>query len=200
MARILIIFAHPRLEKSRVQIELLKAAKSVRGITINDLYDQYPDFDVDIAREQELLLNHDIIIWQHPLYWYSSPPLLKQWQDLVLEHGWAYGKQGTALAGKKVFQVMSSGGSAEAYHPGGFNKYPLADYLRPFERTAELCKMQYWPPFWVSGVHKMEADSIRLHANQFKNLLTALVNDLFSDQEIESLALMNDLIPQPLTQ
>ena len=85
MARVLILFAHPVLEKSRVQSELLAQASTVQGITINDLYQSYPDFDIDVEREKDLLLSHDIIIWQHPLYWYSSPAILKQWQDLVLE-------------------------------------------------------------------------------------------------------------------
>ncbi|HEY1023268.1 MAG TPA: NAD(P)H-dependent oxidoreductase, partial [Flavisolibacter sp.] len=156
MASILILFAHPLLEKSRVHSELLKSAKTVLGVTINDLYDQYADFDIDVEREKKLLLEHDIIIWQHPLYWYSCPPLLKQWLDLVLEHGWAYGKKGTALTGKKVFTVLSTGGSMEAYQPGGYNKFAINDYLLPFERSAELCRMIYWPPYWVHSSHRME--------------------------------------------
>jgi glutathione-regulated potassium-efflux system ancillary protein KefG len=199
MATVLLLFAHPLLEKSRVHVELLQSAKSVQGVTINDLYDRYPDFDIDVQREKALLLKHDIIIWQHPLYWYSSPPLLKQWQDLVLEHGWAYGKNGTALAGKKVFQVISSGGDTDAYREGGYNKYPLRDYLRPFERTAELCRMIYWPPYWVPGVHRMQAGDIKQCGSHYKKLLSALTNDLFNSEDIESLTLINDLIPQPQT-
>jgi glutathione-regulated potassium-efflux system ancillary protein KefG len=197
MAKVLILFAHPLAEKSKVQIELLKSAATVPGVTINDLYERYPDFDLDVQREKKLLVAHDILIWQHPLYWYSAPPLLKQWQDLVLEHGWAYGKQGTALVGKKVFQVITSGGSQEAYAYGGYNKYPLRDYLRPFERTAELCRMAYWPPFWVPGVHRIEPSQVKLYAEQYKNVLTAMTKDIFSDEEIESLVLMNHLLSTP---
>jgi glutathione-regulated potassium-efflux system ancillary protein KefG len=195
MANILVLFAHPLLEKSRIQTELLQSARAVQSVTINDLYERYPDFDIDLKREQQLLLAHDIIVWQHPLYWYSCPPLLKQWMDLVLEHGWAYGKKGLALAGKKVFSVLSSGGSMDAYQPGGFHKYPLFEYLRPFERTAELCNMQYWPPFWVHSVHRMETSQIRQYADQYKNLLTALTQDIFSEEEINSQLLMNQLLP-----
>ena len=103
MSQILVLFAHPVLEKSRVQHSLLQAVSDLENVTVNDLYERYPDFDIDVRKEKKLLLAHDIIIWQHPFYWYSSPALLKQWQDLVLEHGWAYGKNGTALAGKKIF-------------------------------------------------------------------------------------------------
>lgn len=199
MASILVLFAHPLLEKSKVQTELLKGAMHLSGVTINDLYERYPDFDIDVKREQKLLSTHDIIIWQHPLYWYSAPPLLKQWQDLVLEHGWAYGKQGTALAGKKVFQVISSGGGPDAYRHGGYNKYALQEYLRPFERTAGLCRMVYWPPYWVPGVNRMETSQIKQYAEHYKNLLTALTKDIFAEEEIESLELMNHLIPHTLS-
>jgi len=195
MAKLLILFAHPLLEKSRVHSELIKAAKTVSNVTLNDLYELYPDFDIDIEREKNLLLAHDIIIWQHPFYWYSAPSLLKQWQDLVLEHGWAYGKNGQALRGKKIFHVLTTGAAAEAYQNGGFNKYPIQDYLRPFERTAELCNMHYWPPFWIDGVHRMEAPQISLYSRQFQNLLSALTREVFSEGEVMSHTLMNDLFP-----
>lgn len=195
MANILILFAHPIFEKSKVHAGLLQAAKTVTGVTIHDLYEKYPDFDIDVQREKALLTSHEIIIWQHPLYWYSAPPLLKQWQDLVLEHGWAYGKKGTALTGKKIFNVISSGGSMEAYQTDGFNKYTLQEYLRPFERTAELCKMHYWPPFWVHGVHRMDANLIQEYSQQYKNLLTALTKEVFSDEETRLHSLLNHLLP-----
>jgi glutathione-regulated potassium-efflux system ancillary protein KefG len=195
MSRVLILFSHPLLEKSRVQTELLKKAMTVENVTVNDLYERYPEFDIDVDREKRLLLDHDIIIWQHPFYWYSAPAILKQWKDLVLEHGWAYGKKGTALTDKKVFNVLTSGGSMEAYQEGGFNKYSIHDFLIPFKRTAELCRMAYWPPYWVHGVHRMEADTIKQYSDHYKNLLIALTKDIFSDEEIISHPLMNNLVP-----
>ena len=146
-------------------------------------------------REKELLLAHDIIIWQHPFYWYSAPPLLKQWQDVVLEHNWAYGKKGFALAGKKIFNVFTSGAGEQAYQPGGFNKYSIHEFLRPFERTAELCNMYYWPPFWISGVHKKEITDIRVCTEPYKAMLIALTSDIYDESEIKSYSLMNELFP-----
>ena len=61
------------------------------------LYAAYPDFMIDVKREQQLLLDHDIIVLQHPFYWYSSPAIIKEWLDLVLENGWAYGTGGSNL-------------------------------------------------------------------------------------------------------
>lgn len=179
--------------------ELVKAAQSINGITFNDLYEHYPEFDIDIEREKKLLLGHDIIIWQHPFYWYSAPSILKHWQDLVLEHGWAYGKKGRALEGKKVFNVLTSGAGENTYQEDGFNKRSIRQYLLPFERTAELCRMSYWPPFWIHGVHRMESGSIQQYGRNYKNILTALRDDFIAEEEIKSYTLMNQLFPIPLT-
>ena len=193
MSRILVLFAHPVLEKSRVQLSLLKAITGLENVTINDLYEQYPDFDIDVKKEKKLLLANDIIIWQHPFYWYSSPALLKQWQDLVLEHGWAYGKNGTALAGKKIFNVLTSGGSMKAYKKDGYNKYPIHEYLRPFEQTASLCDMIYWPPFWVPGVHRIEKLQIEKYSSQYRELLIGLRDEQITEEEILKLPFLNQL-------
>lgn len=194
MARILIQFAHPLLEKSRMQQVLVAAAAGMPDVTVNDLYELYPQFDIDIDREQELLTRHDIIIWQHPLYWYSCPALLKQWMDLVLEHGWAYGSKGTALAGKKIFNVITSGASTESYQDGGFHKYSIRDYLHPFERTAELCRTTYWPPFWVPGVHRMQQGEIEAWGIQYYALLTALRKETLPEEAILRAPLLNDVV------
>ncbi len=98
--RVLILFAHPALEKSRVNRRLAEAVQSLPGVTFNDLYQHYPDLDIDVEREQQLLVAHDVVVMQHPFYWYSSPAIIKEWQDLVLEFGFAYGPGGTALEGK----------------------------------------------------------------------------------------------------
>ena len=195
MARILILFAHPVLEKSRVQSRLLQQASNLHNVTINDLYQLYPDFDIDVEREKKLLMEHDIIIWQHPFYWYSAPALVKQWMDLVLEHGWAYGKRGHALKGKKIFNAMTSGGGREAYQDHGYNKYTISEYLRPFERTAELCRMIYWPPFWVPGVHQMEESQLDHYGQEYRSLLTALRDEKIPEEEILSAPFINHVSP-----
>ena len=88
--------------------------RTLENVTINDLYEEYPDFFVDVNREQQLLLSHDIIVFQHPFYWYSCPALVKQWEDLVLQHGFAYGAQGSKLIGKWVFTGINAGVPATA--------------------------------------------------------------------------------------
>ncbi|MCU0403699.1 MAG: NAD(P)H-dependent oxidoreductase [Chitinophagaceae bacterium] len=199
MSKVLIQFAHPLLERSRVQKKMLQYARQVSAVTINDLYELYPDFDVDIKREQSLLLQHDIIIFQHPLYWYSVPALIKQWFDLVLEHGWAYGSKGNMLAGKKLMNVISCGGSREAYKPSGRNRFTINQMLVPVQQTANLCHMEYLPPFVVYGTHRLTDADIEQHALQFGQVLSALCNDRIQAGELESVEILNDLCPIPET-
>jgi glutathione-regulated potassium-efflux system ancillary protein KefG len=172
--RILILFAHPALEKSRVNRELLAAARAVDRVTINDLYEAYPDFDVDVPREQALLAAHDVVVFHHPFYWYSTPALLKQWQDLVLRHGWAYGTEGTALRGKWLLPAVTTGGREAAYQQDGYNRFTVRQLLAPIEQTARLCGMVFLPPFVVHGTHRLTPDEVRAHARDYAAVLTAL--------------------------
>jgi glutathione-regulated potassium-efflux system ancillary protein KefG len=195
MPKILLLFAHPALEKSRVHKKLIRKAKQIAGVFVNDLYEQYPDLDIDIAREKTLLLQHDIIIWQHPFYWYSAPAIIKQWKDLVLEHGWAYGSTGTALAGKQIFNIISCGGSKAVYQPDGANRFTINQFLAPFNQTAYLCKMQYLPPFVIHGTHKLNDADIDLYAVQYEELLIALANGRLSENEWQQVNYLNDINP-----
>ena len=197
MAKVLILFAHPALEKSRVHTCMLKRVKLLPEITFHDLYEAYPDFDVDVKKEQGLLLEHDIIILQHPFYWYSAPALTKQWLDLVLEHNWAYGPEGKMLKGKHFFNAISCGGRREAYSAEGRNRFTIPQLLAPFEQTARLCGMIYMPPFAVHGTHRLSNEDIMLHAVQYEQLLIALAADRISDAECSNHSYLNDLIPIP---
>jgi glutathione-regulated potassium-efflux system ancillary protein KefG len=197
MASILVLFAHPVLEKSRVHSALLRHIRHLEGITIHDLYEAYPDFDIDIKAEQRLLLQHDIIIWQHPFYWYSTPAILKQWQDLVLEHSWAYGSKGKMLTGKRIFNAISCGGRKESYEAGAHNRLSIRQLLGPLEQTARLCSMIYLPPFVIHGTHKLNDADIELYAVQYEQLLIALHNNRISETEWQQANYLNDLLPIP---
>ncbi len=192
--KILILFAHPLFEKSRVHKALIHRAHSVPGVVIHDLYENYPVFNIDIQHEQRLLKKYDIIIWQHPVYWYSIPPLLKQWIDMVLEFGWAYGKGAEALNGKYLLQVFSSGGSAEVYSETGRNKRLLRQYMYCHEQTAALCKMNYLPPYVVHGTHRLSEQEITLIANEYERLLIQLSSSDFSNENFSSHIYLNDWV------
>lgn len=174
MKRVLILFAHPAFHKSRINKILVNEINGINGVTFNDLYENYPDFYINIKREQELLVNHDAIIWHHPLYWYSAPAIIKEWMDLVLEHGFAYGKHGNELEGKLAMSVISTGGKKEVYCAEGRNHFTINEFLIPFNQTAQLCKMIYLPPFVVYGSHTITKEESIRHAKMYKELIVSI--------------------------
>lgn len=190
--KILILFAHPLFEKSFVNQELVRHIPISNHITFHDLYEEYPEFDINVKHEQSLLEKHDIIIWHHPMYWYSCPPLLKQWIDMVLEYGWAYGKNGNALNGKSIFQVMTTGGAKENYCATGRDRFSIPELLEPFNQTAKVCKMNYLPPFVVHGTHKMNEEEAINHAKTYAELLLFLTKNEINSEEINSNFYMNE--------
>jgi glutathione-regulated potassium-efflux system ancillary protein KefG len=192
--KILILFAHPRFEKSLNNAVLVKSIPQSPDITFHDLYEHYPDFNIDIGREKKLLESHDVIIWQHPFYWYSAPPLLKQWIDMVLEFGWAYGPGGTNLAGKIVFNVITSGGQRSAYSKDGYNRFTIKELLAPFEQTAWLCKMIWLPAFTLHGTHRITKEEALETAGHYRHLLETLLTGDFPIEHMQSFPCLNDWV------
>ena len=181
--KILVLFAHPKRQTSVVQRAMLKVIDGLEGVTIVDLYAEYPDLDIDVAREQQRLLAHDIFVLQHPFYWYSSPAILKEWQDLVLENGWAYGPGGTRLAGRCLMSAISAGGSDEAYRRDGRNRFEVADLLAPFNQTAYLCSMAYLAPFVIHAGRRLAPQELSTAMEAYRDLIVGL-----RDETIDPLA------------
>ncbi len=171
MAKLIAYYAHPGHKFSHVNVEMFRQAETVEGITLVDLYAEYPRFDIDIDREQQRLLDHDVILFQFPLFWYSTPSILKEWQDLVLEHGFAYGTGGTKLAGKQMILAISAAGPEDAYTPDGYQHHHLRTFLRPLEQTATLCKMTFLPPYVLYGSLKApDAGQVKPHADRLQEV------------------------------
>lgn len=171
MARVILYYAHPGHRFSRVNRAMWAAAGTVEGVTRVDLYAEYPRQNVEIEREQERLLAHDVIVLQFPLFWYSSPSLVKEWIDLTLERGFAYGEGGDKLGGKWMMLAVTASGSREAYAPGGYQRYPLRAFLTPFEQTARLSRMRFAAPYVLHGALGTEPGP---HAEGFARLLGAM--------------------------
>jgi len=193
MKRILIIFAHPAIQKSRINRKLIDAVSGLEWITVNNLYENYPDFYIDVIKEQQLLMLHDIVIWHHPFYWYSPPALLKEWFDLVLQHGFAYGKEGRALEGKDAISVITTGGQKEVYTKEGLHGHTVIQFLAPIKQSASLCKMNYLPPFVVHGSYTILKDETEQYAEQYKNLLINLRDEKYNRNDFLTAEYANEL-------
>ncbi len=125
-AKVLLLYAHPESQDSVANRVLLEPALQLPNVTVHDLYAHYPDFFIDIAYEQDLLRQHEVIVFQHPLYTWSCPALLKEWLDRVLSRGFASGAGGNELAGKYWRSVITTGEPESAYRRDA-NRYPMND-------------------------------------------------------------------------
>lgn len=163
--RILNLVFHPDLKQSRVNSLWKKQLENSRKITTSrDLYHEYPNFKIDVEKEQQLLLSHDRIIFQFPLYWYSTPPLLKKWLDDVFTYNFAYGIHGNKLKGKDMQLIVSVGGKAKIH--SGFDIFAsIPELLRSFQLTANLTQMNYLIPEYMFEADAVEQKEIKAFGN-----------------------------------
>lgn len=199
MRKLIVYFAHPGQQYSNANKAMWAAAQDVEGITRVDLYAEYPRFDVDIDREQARLVAHDVVLIQCPLFWYSTPSLVKEWIDLTLEHGFAYGAGGDALAGKTLMFALTAAGPDDAYSPEGYQSFPLRAFLTPLEQTARLCRMRFAAPYVLyAALRAVEDGRIPPHAEGYRRLLEALRDDAYDFAGADALGIveaghLNDL-------
>jgi putative NADPH-quinone reductase len=171
----LVIVAHPNIEASRGNKALRDAIANEPNIVIHDLYKLYPDFQIDVAAEQQLLRVHGNIVLQFPMYWYSSPPLLKKWFDDVINDTLFGGapETSTIFAGRTLQLVVTIGRVRERYFPVSpdyvWDEAVLRPYIKPnlieahgdgivdmlllpFEQSAHLAGLTYAEPFITYSV------------------------------------------------
>lgn len=200
--KILVLFAHPAFESSIINKSLVGIIKKYSNITFHDLYEVYANFNIDVKHEQSLLLSHDVIVFMHPLYWYSMPSILREWQDLVLQYGFAYGSEGHSLEGKTLVSVISAGGPEESYQAGGLNGVPIKEIMTPTRLTANLTGMDYLAPFTVFGAHQIKkeiskdnkSDDLDNHSKKFEKLLQLIKDDNLDIQKAKEVRLLQDMI------
>jgi glutathione-regulated potassium-efflux system ancillary protein KefG len=171
---VLVLYAHPDHDVSRANRALRSAIEGMQGVTVHDLYETYPDLFINVPHEQHLLLEHDVLVFQHPMQWYSAPAIVKEWEDSVLQNGWAYGEGGDKLRGKRFMQAVTTGGHAESYRHGGKAHFTVPELLRPFEQMAHYCGMVYLPPFVTHDAREIEGGAIAAYAERYRALLEAI--------------------------
>lgn len=193
MAALLHYYAHPGQRFSQVNSAMWRAAQTVEGITSVDLYRDYPRHIIDVGHEQGLIADHDAVLLQFPLFWYSSPSLLKEWIDLVFADGFAYGEGGDKLRGKRMMLAVTASASQQAYSPEGYQHYPLRTFLTPFEQTARLSMMRFGAPYVMFDALKAAPGA---HAAGFARLLAAIRDDHFDwDRAEQAEILTHDTLP-----
>lgn len=189
---IYLIAAHPSWRDSRVNQKLVNAARELAAdgstlpLVIQDLYASYPDYFIDVPAEQARVDAAQLIVLMHPIQWYSMPALQKLWFDEVLTYGWAFGAAsaeigsheqapagtpGTALRGKHLWLVATTGGPEDSYNASSYNRYSFDAFLPPYEQTAALCGMHFLPPLILHGAHSVGKAEMLAHVQLFRERL-----------------------------
>ncbi|MCI2802649.1 NAD(P)H-dependent oxidoreductase [Staphylococcus pettenkoferi] len=171
----LIIITHPNLNTSTVnQYWRDKLNQHTDQLDIHELYTTYPDANIDIDYEQKLLMEHDYIIFQFPFYWYSYPPLLKQYFDQVFTYGWAYGSEGNALKGKTFAAAVSVGAQAAQYAEDGPLGYTFETLISPFISTARFVGAQFGGYHTLYGALNPSQETLEENAQQYLHFIQSL--------------------------
>ena len=163
----LVLVFHPDLIASRANRRLTEEIERQANVTVHRVYEAYPDERIDVTAEQRLLEKHDRIVLQFPFYWYSTPPLLKKWEDAVLSYGWAFGSKGDKLHGKELLIAVSTGATKENYSPAGNFKYTVQELLRPLEATSNLIGTSYLTPYILYGVNQQSDEQLEQSAKGY---------------------------------
>ncbi|NVJ96941.1 MAG: NAD(P)H-dependent oxidoreductase [Alphaproteobacteria bacterium] len=174
MSRIIVLYAHPNPRRSKVNARLIEAVGRMEEVQVRDLYELYPNLHVNVAAEQEALRNASAVVMQFPIYWFSAPALLKEWQDTVLAKGFAFGPNGTELAGKPFMLVATTGGEESSYAEGKAHGAEIGAYLKPFEQTARFCGMKLVEPLVVHGANSLTPLLLSDLAEQYQERLQRL--------------------------
>ena len=169
--KILVNLFHPHLDSSRVNRAWAQRLAAQPDITVRDIYALYPEGRIDIAAEQQALLAHDRLVFQHPFYWYSVPPLMKQWLDDVL------------------VSAISTGGPADSYQAGGYNGFSMSEFLKPLQQTAHLLKTRFLPAYVFHGAVSASDDDVRRSADA----MLAHISDPLLDPAKRLAALQADM-------
>ena len=165
MKKTLVVLANPSIEKRSLANKIIiEKIRTLEGVKIKNLYQEYPSFQFNIETEQAALTEAGSIVFQFPFYWYSIPGILKEWMDQVLKHGFAFGSTGDKLKGKQFLVSTTIGGPADAYREGGSNNFPINDLLKPLQQMANLTGMKYNTPLvshsmiYVPGVYNKKEE------------------------------------------
>lgn len=170
--QIYLIVAHPNLAASKANKALLEKALTLKNVTVRNLYADYPNFKIDVKREQAEMEKADAIVFQFPLYWYSTPSLMKEWQDSVFTYGWAFGSQGSKLKDKTFSLATTVGSPEKSYIQNGENI--MDKILFPLYGSAQFCSMKKAEPFIHYGLGRPSDEELVKMSNLYAEFLSQL--------------------------
>lgn len=132
----------------------------------------------DIHAELEKLLWCDLLLLNFPIFWFSTPAVLKGWIDRVLVSGTVYGGKRFydrgGLRGKRALVSVTLGGQEHMFGPRSIHG-PLQDMLRHLlQGTLAYTGLQVHAPFVAWHVPYIPDDARRLILEEWRSRLQSL--------------------------
>jgi putative NADPH-quinone reductase len=169
-----LILAHPNFETSAANRALIDAVADLPDVEIAHLDALYPDGRIDFDAEVERLLGADRIVLQFPMYWYSTPPILKKWQDDVLTPIlYIRPEIGARLSGKPLRIATTTASEAASYVEGGRNGFTVAQLFAPLRAMANRSGFVWEEPFVVHDIRGSTPETLALQAARYRALLAS---------------------------
>lgn len=161
MQNILVINGHPTYGQSfsnKIIVDELRGAFA-ESLEIHELAKDYPNYVIDVVKEQRALERADVVILEFPFFWYSVPAILKKWIDDVLVYGFAYGPGGDKVKGKKLLFSFTTGGDDAAYTKEGHNGHSVAEMTTPLLAIARFVNMHADTVYTTGVLYSQEKEN-----------------------------------------
>ncbi len=171
MSNILLVSGHMNLVSSHINREIISnlehSSLNIKIHTLGWLYNSY--FDLDVAKEHEVLRDSDTIILQFPFYWYNMPSIMHLWIERVFTSEFAH--QNTFRGRRKsLISSLTTGSARETVD----NLGGMEVFLQPIIEKCRLMGMEYKGHVVTYDVRPTTQD-IRVLANnhtaQLKDIL-----------------------------
>ena len=117
--KVLVIFAHTYYNDSKVNRKLLESIRNFNNVKIHNLNEVYKDNKItkeNVIDEIALLKEYDKIIFQFPLFWFSVPSLLKEWEDTVLHNLLHSTDDEKKFLENKIFKIITTTGGEKSFY------------------------------------------------------------------------------------
>lgn len=149
----LVVIAHPDIDASVVHRHWREALlQNPERFQVRDLYQAYPDGELNVTQERALIAAHGDLVLQFPIGRGSAPPLanplLSQWQAVFAPQG----ASADTLFHQRNFSMAVTADVA-GMRPGRQDTYRrrLQQFLFPFEMNALSANARYRDFFAVYG-------------------------------------------------
>ncbi|TPR18823.1 flavodoxin family protein [Apilactobacillus timberlakei] len=189
----LVIVSHPEYDNSMTESFLNQCQNDIDEVdwlVLDHLTDNY-EFDVD--KEQKRLIKYDRILLQFPMYWYSSPALLKKYEDDIFTRSFTYANEDGKLKDKELGIITTLGEPLKNYTVGGSEGFSINEILKPYQALAFKAGMKFIKPFAVDQFAYMTDDEKGKLLVDYRNYLTNEDINGFGSKQIWYLSQLKQL-------